>query len=75
MTDEELRTLLKTYTNMTDWEISRHIKDGIEFYTDDEAGFEEFKTNWVGCFNDEDDAEDVWNDFDVMGGYRLSFAL
>lgn len=75
MTNNEMKGYLKEFTNMTDHDIERHINDGIISYSNDEVGFEEFKENCLAGMMDEDDINDMWEDLEVIGSYRMDFCL
>lgn len=76
MTNEEIKTMLKENTNMTDYDINRHIKDGVMVYDD----FDEFRQEMIGCFiDDEDEIKSAWERMDEMNfcgkTYRVDFVL
>lgn len=75
MTNEKLFELLKKETNMTDHDIQNHIEDGILVYENTESGFENFKNDALAGMNDEEDIPDMWDKLDIIGDYRMDFAL
>lgn len=75
MTNEKLFELLKKETNMTDHDIHKHIEDGILVYENTESGFEDFKNDALAGMNDEEDIPDMWDKLDIIGDYRMDFAL
>ena len=75
MTNEKLFELLKKKTNMTEHDIKKHIKDGISVYENSEEGYEEFKEEMLGNLNDEEEIPEMWEDMEVIGGYRMDFVL
>lgn len=75
MTNTEMMNYLKEFTNMTEHDIERHVNDGIISYSNSEAGFEEFKENCLAGMMDEDDINDMWEDLEVIGSYRMDFCL
>lgn len=75
MTNEKLFELLKKETNMTEHDIKKHIKDGISVYENTEAGYEDFKEEMLGNFNDEEEIPEMWKDMEVIGDYRMDFVL
>lgn len=75
MNSAELKKYLAEHTNMTERDIDKHINDGITVYSNDDAGYSEFKENCINALCDEDDVPDMWNELDVVGDYRMDFVL
>lgn len=71
MTDSEIRLLLKEYTNMTNHDIDKHIKDGVLVY----ENFEEYRAECEEALMDDEMIEKCWNELDIMGNYRVDFVL
>lgn len=75
MINEKLFELLKKETNMTDNDIQKHIECGIAVYDNNEAGFIEFRDDALAGMNDEEEIPDMWDKLDIIGDYRIDFAL
>lgn len=75
MNNTELREYLKKHTNMTKYDIDRHIKDGIFVYTNDTEGLKEFLQDWIAALCDEEDVADAWQKMYIVGEYRMDFVL
>lgn len=74
--DDEKRDFLTHKTNMVKSDIERAIKNGMDIYTDDEKGFEEFFKNLASSGdNDEDGARHAWGNLEEIDGFRFDFYL
>ena len=60
---------------MTESDIKKHIEDGISVYENNEAGYKDFKEEALGNLNDEEDIPEMWEKMDIIGDYRMGFAL
>lgn len=75
MSEREIRELLKNNTNMTDYDICRHIKDGVFCYKNSGDGKKEFINECLSALMDEEEAEEAWEDLEVIGNFKVDFAL
>lgn len=74
MTDLEIKTYLAKHTNMSEYDINRHIKDGVAAYKNTEDGFCEYRRSFSGSFEDEEITKS-WSRLDIIGDYRMEFIL
>lgn len=75
MSEREIREVLKKNTNMTDHDIRRHIKDGIFYYKNNSEGKQEFINECLSALMDEEEAEKAWEELEVIGDFKVDFAL
>ena len=73
LTEREKEEILKKYTNMSEYDIKKHIQNGVCFYTNNENGYKAYFDECVVGLNDEDEIPDMWNALDVIGDYRVDF--
>ena len=72
---DKFRQALEDFTNLTEEKIDEALSGGAEFYTDDEAGKEEYREAFLGGLNDPEDFEDAWNGLEGVGRYRVDWYL
>ena len=76
MTNEEIYTLLKEHTNKSEHDIKPHIKDGVWVYKNNEEGFKDYREEVIaGLEDDEEEIKRGWEGLEVVGDYRVDYAL
>lgn len=73
--DQKIFNILKTYTNMTDSDIRRHISQGVSVYENTPDGYEDYKVECISGLCDEDDIPEMWEALEVVGDFRIDYYL
>lgn len=55
ISNQKIFDILKTYTNMTDRDIRRHISQGVSVYENTPDGYENYKSECIAGLCDADD--------------------
>lgn len=71
----DVRAMLKCNTNMSKYDIERHVKDGVLIY----ENFDEFREECLAGLMDEEDIQRAWDTLDTMmyqgKSYKVDFVL
>ena len=62
MTNSEIREMLKSNTNMSDFDIARHIEDGVMVY----SSYDEYRDECIASLCDEDEIAEMWESLEEM---------
>lgn len=69
-----VETLMRE-TKLTAKEREKYLSNGTAFYTNDTAGFEEYRGECIAGLWDEEDIPEAWEELAIVGGYRVDWVL
>lgn len=75
MNNEEVKAYLGKHTNMSKYDIERHIRDGYEMYPNNGKGYTEFADNLLAALFDVEDVPECWEQLEVIGDYKFDWTL
>ena len=75
MNNEEVKAYLGEHTNMSKYDIERHVQDGYVMYRNDGQGYTECASDLLAAQYDVEDVSKYWEQLEVIGDYKFDWTL